>query len=116
MPGLPSRSDWKEHTLPPDAPSATVASGLYVEPFPATGARYQAPKQGRDFHPLWSPDGKALMYVPSVASRRLAITRLSTGPGVTFGDPELLRSTWLVATFPAGRGPSMCCPTVGSWG
>ena len=78
------------HALPPNASAATTASGVYVEPFPATGARYQAPKQERDFHPLWSPDGKELMYVPSVSSRRLAIARMSTGSGVTFGDPELI--------------------------
>ena len=78
------------HALPPNASPVTTASGVYVEPFPATGARYQAPKQERDFHPLWSPDGKELMYVPSVSSRRLAITRVSTGSGVTFGDPELI--------------------------
>jgi len=78
------------HALPPNASPVTTASGVYVEPFPATGARYQAPKQERDFHPLWSPDGKALIYVPSVSSRRLAITRVSFGSGVAFGDPELI--------------------------
>ncbi|BCS32373.1 hypothetical protein TBR22_A15830 [Luteitalea sp. TBR-22] len=78
------------HALPGGESPLTAASGVYVESFPATGARYQAPKLERDFQPVWSPDGKELLYVPSLASRRLAITRVSVGSGVTFGDPELV--------------------------
>ena len=32
--------------------------GVFVQPFPATGAIYQAPKVLIDFHPVWAPDGR----------------------------------------------------------
>ena len=37
--------------------------GVFVQPFPPTGAIYQAPKVFIDFHPVWSPNGRELMYV-----------------------------------------------------
>jgi Tol biopolymer transport system component len=78
------------HSLPSNASALTTSSGIYVEPFPATGARYQAPKQERDFQPIWSPNGAELMYVPSVLSGSLAVTRVSFKSGITFGSPELI--------------------------
>jgi serine/threonine-protein kinase len=35
---------------------------IYVQPFPATGAKYQFPAKDRDTpcHPVWSPDGKEI--------------------------------------------------------
>jgi len=77
------------HALPADASPLSDSSGIYVEPFPATGARYQTPKVQRDFQPIWSPDGAELIYVPSVSSGRLAVSRVSTASGVNFGTPEL---------------------------
>lgn len=64
----------------------TPNRGVYVQPFPATGAIYQVPKQGIDFHPVWAPDGTALIYVPSAASGQLAVVSVTTRPGVTFGS------------------------------
>lgn len=31
----------------------TPNRGVYVQPFPATGVRYQVPKEYNDFHPAW---------------------------------------------------------------
>jgi len=64
--------------------------GVYVQPFPATGARYQVPKVGRDFHPLWAPDGKELFFVPS--SSRFAGVSVTTQPSFVFGNPVNLPS------------------------
>ena len=60
--------------------------GVYMEPVPATGAKYQLPRTALDFHPSWSPNGKELFYVPS-ALRRVVAVSLQTQPVVTFGDP-----------------------------
>jgi hypothetical protein len=68
------------------APRGTRNRGVYVQPFPATGAVYQAPKQGIDFHPLWTPDGSGLLYVPFAVSGYLAQVAVTTGSGVTFGE------------------------------
>jgi WD40 repeat protein len=62
--------------------------GVFIEPFPPTGARYQVPKQGLDFHPLWSPDGRQLIWIPTGASGRIAIARVTTQPAVSFGSAE----------------------------
>jgi Tol biopolymer transport system component len=61
--------------------------GVFVQPFPPTGAIYQAPKVLIDFHPVWSPDGRELMYVPAVASPQLATVRVAAHDGLTFGAP-----------------------------
>jgi hypothetical protein len=61
--------------------------GVFVQPFPATGAIYQAPKVLIDFHPVWGPDGRELMYVPAAASGQLATVRVTAHDGLTFGAP-----------------------------
>lgn len=40
-----------------------TAHSLYAEPFPRTGTRFPI-SNGNARHPLWSPDGKELFYVP----------------------------------------------------
>ena len=65
--------------------------GVYIQPVPATGARYQIPKQqGLDFHPVWGAKGDTLFYVPSAASGLLAAVSVTTKPGVVFGSPASL--------------------------
>ena len=39
-----------------------VNRGVFVQPFPATGAVYQVPREFVDFHPAWSADGKELVF------------------------------------------------------
>jgi len=58
---------------------------VYVQPFPATGAKYQISKDDDGHHPVWSPDGKELFYVPG-ASQFSAVS-ISTQPIFTFGNP-----------------------------
>ena len=58
-----------------------------MQPFPPTGAIYQAPKMLIDFHPVWSPDGRELMYVPGAALGQLATVRVTAHDGLTFGAP-----------------------------
>jgi Tol biopolymer transport system component len=59
-------------------------SGIFVQPFPATGARFQVPKVRIDYHPAWSPDGKSLYYV-SASPRPLSVVEVRTEPRVSFG-------------------------------
>jgi len=62
--------------------------GVYIEPFPPTGARYMAPKQLVDFHPLWAPDGHELFYTASMVAGQQVVVRVATRPVVAFGTPE----------------------------
>jgi serine/threonine protein kinase/WD40 repeat protein len=71
--------------------SATEAGGvtsIYVQPFPATGAKHVLVRSQRasPHHPIWSPDGSALAYVPGPGMfERVSV---STQPTFGFGNPE----------------------------
>jgi eukaryotic-like serine/threonine-protein kinase len=60
--------------------------GIYVQPFPATGTRYQLPNltgSAQSILPVWSPDGTALYFAPRVG--QLAVTAVTTRPTFGFG-------------------------------
>ena len=73
----------------------TGISGVYVQPFPATGAKYPI-STGRavSVSPLWSPDGKAILYVDMAYPRTggLVVVSLTTEPTFTFGNPVVVPS------------------------
>jgi Tol biopolymer transport system component len=70
-----------------DRPLVSPDRGVFVQPFPFTGAIYQAPKVLIDFHPVWSPAGRELMYIPATALGQLATVRVTAHDGLTFGEP-----------------------------
>jgi eukaryotic-like serine/threonine-protein kinase len=63
--------------------------GVYIQPFPSTGARYQVPKQRLDFHPSWDPSGTSLYYIPVV--NQFSVIDVRTQPALTFGTAMRLR-------------------------
>ena len=63
----------------------TGRSTVYVQPFPATGAKYQISRDGGR-HPLWSRDGKELRYVIP-GGGQYAVATVSTQPAFTFSNP-----------------------------
>jgi len=67
----------------------SINRGVYIEPFPPTGERYQAPKQGLDYHPLWAPDGKGLFYVSTLGSPLVSVPVVLRS-SVAFGTPTAL--------------------------
>ena len=78
-------------------------NGVYVQPFPPTGARHQAPRVIADFHPVWTPNGDSLVYVPSANSGRLAIVRVMKDRGVTFGVPMTMPAVVTGGVLSGGR-------------
>lgn len=70
-----------------DRPLVSPDRGVFVQPFPFTGAIYQAPKVLIDFHPVWSPAGRELMYISATALGQLATVRVTAHDGLTFGEP-----------------------------
>ena len=67
----------------------TGSPAIYVQPFPPTGAKHQVSNAGGlNNSPVWSPDGKELLYVPSAG--QFAALSISTQPSFTFGSPVLL--------------------------
>ena len=59
---------------------------IYVQPFPATGAKYQLVAKGLDTpcHPVWSPDGRELFYNPR--PQGLEVVSVTTAPTFAFGN------------------------------
>jgi Tol biopolymer transport system component len=59
---------------------------VFVQPFPATGARYQISQTGENgHHALWSRDQKAIYYVPLYG--QFVMRSITTSPSFTFGNP-----------------------------
>jgi dipeptidyl aminopeptidase/acylaminoacyl peptidase len=57
---------------------------VYVQPFPASGARYEI---GPGRNPFWSPDGKTL-YISPGPSTSFAAVNVTTTPGFSFSTPR----------------------------
>jgi Tol biopolymer transport system component len=67
--------------------------GVFVQPFPATGRIFQAPRQLIDFHPMWSADGRELIFLASTTARSMAAVRVSGTQSLTFGSPLRFQAT-----------------------
>ena len=62
---------------------------VYVEPFPATGAKFLITKDGGN-HPVWSPDGRELIFMDDMNNGQLYSVAIATQPSLTFGNPVAL--------------------------
>jgi serine/threonine-protein kinase len=63
-----------------------MPSTIFVEPFPSTGAKYQLAVQGPQsvaHKPVWSPDGRELLYVPRLGG--FEAVSVTTRPAFAFG-------------------------------
>ena len=78
---------------------------IYVQPFPATGAKYQLVAKGLDTpcHPVWSPDGRELFYNPR--PQGLEVVSVTTAPTFAFG--QLLTGSAAVSTDSSGATASV---------
>ncbi len=65
-----------------------VNRGVFLQPFPATGAVYPVPRQLVDFHPVWSKSGSGeLVFTAAATAGQMVAVRVTTAGGVTFGTP-----------------------------
>jgi hypothetical protein len=65
--------------------SGKTQDEVFIQPFPATGARYQLPISRDNHHPVWSRDGKELFYVAGPGE--FAAIPVTTTPTFSFGTP-----------------------------
>jgi serine/threonine-protein kinase len=69
---------------------------VYVQPFPPTGTKNQISKSDEvGHHPLWSPDGKELSYIP--APSRLVAVSITAQPSFAFGTSVPLLRRFSIA-------------------
>jgi eukaryotic-like serine/threonine-protein kinase len=68
---------------------------VFVQPFPPTGAKYQLPGDTITtlsfVAPLWSPDGKQLIYGVGQGTDQLLAVDVQTAPTFIFGKPTPFR-------------------------
>jgi serine/threonine protein kinase len=84
---------WVAYAIIETVPEATSPNrGVFVQPFPATGSRYQVPNTALDYHPAWSPDGKTLFYNPAAILPLAAVT-VRAGAGIFFERPVKIAPT-----------------------
>jgi hypothetical protein len=76
---------------------------VYVQRFPPTGTTYQLPARPGDdpHHPLWSPDGKELFYIPNPG--RFEVVGVSTRPTFAFGHPAALPRVFSTSSYAEPR-------------
>jgi serine/threonine-protein kinase len=63
------------------------AFSVYVQPFPPTGAKYKISAKEVADSPLWTPDGKQIVFD---SARRLMSVDVKTVPSFSFGEPKAL--------------------------
>jgi serine/threonine-protein kinase len=64
-------------------------NGVFVQPFPATGARYQISQGLAAHHPAWSRDDKEIIYTPAVSNAVVVSVTTKTGVDVSKTTSEL---------------------------
>ncbi len=70
---------------------------IYVQPFPASGAKYEVSEGGGDTRPLWSPDGRQLFYLQNAGQLRLAAVDVRTQPSFAVGKAMELPIDGIIA-------------------
>jgi serine/threonine-protein kinase len=68
---------------------------IFVQPFPATGAKYPVVPGG---HPFWSHDGSELFYNPGPA--QIGVIRINTRLTFSFGEPVTISTAGLQSKDP----------------
>ena len=81
-----------------DLAVVSAGDGIFVQPFPTTGAKYQI-SSGTGIHPLWSLDGRELMYAPR-SSAALTAVSVTTQPAFALGNPQSVPRGGLVVGGP----------------
>jgi eukaryotic-like serine/threonine-protein kinase len=77
-----------------------ASGGVFVQPYPPTGAKYQVPSTTSSaHHPFWSRDGKELFYEPGI--NQLFVVPVRTHPEFAFGTPISLPAGNFGSTNPA---------------
>jgi Tol biopolymer transport system component len=75
---------------------------LFVQPYPGTQAKYQITADTGEAFPVWSPDGKQILYM-SPFSQKFFVLDVRTEPSFSFGKASALPITGAVQPTPGMR-------------
>ncbi len=84
---------WVAYGSTPSDDVSGANRGVFVQPVPPTGAVFPVPRQLVDFHPMWSADGRELVFLASTNARQMAAVRVTVDGGVKFGTPSRFPAT-----------------------
>ena len=87
---------------------------VYVQPFPATGAKYQISRGDVGHHALWSRDGKQLFYIPGPG--RFVVVNVTTQPSLVSARRFQLHERLILATRKRVRETMTSGRTAECWG
>jgi Tol biopolymer transport system component len=68
--------------------------GVYVQPFPMTGAKYKISKKPGSLHPVWSPDGRQLYFDDQ---QRMYVVEIRTQPSFQASEPVAMPISGFIA-------------------
>jgi Tol biopolymer transport system component len=71
---------------------------VYVQPFPPSPVKYQISRNDDGHHPLWSPDGKRLYYIPAPGA--FLYVPIETSPVFKFGAPQPVTRMFSIGNAP----------------
>jgi WD40-like Beta Propeller Repeat len=77
-------------------------SDVYVQSFPATGAKWQVSRDG-GHHPAWSGDGRTLFFA-SADKKVMAVDVVTRGAELTIGQPRVAVDTRIEGREPTNQG------------
>jgi eukaryotic-like serine/threonine-protein kinase len=77
-----------------------VTNAVFVEPFPPTGAKYQVSRDDDGHHPVWTADGRELIYTRGPG--QVAAVAITTAPTFSFSEPVPL-GAGMMSISPAQR-------------
>jgi eukaryotic-like serine/threonine-protein kinase len=80
-----------------EPPSMTI----YVQPFPATGEKFQVSRGDDGHHPVWSPDGKELYFVAGPGL--FSVAGITTAPAFTVTGPVAIEPRLNTTAARTGR-------------
>jgi serine/threonine-protein kinase len=92
---------WVAYSAGEAPESGNRVTESFVQPFPASGAKYQIPGPTGAAHPVWTTKGDAL--VTGSASNRDSLIPVATNPNFSFGQPDEIPRGARVGGGPTAR-------------
>jgi Tol biopolymer transport system component len=100
---LPAFSPLDGRWLAYQSEEAAGTMDVYLQPFPGPGSRQTVSGAGGGVGPVWTPDGRELLYLPgSATDNRIMAVDVFPGPPLKLGNPHV---AFALPFAPSGTNP-----------